>query len=89
MAVFHRWVEREEPAYSVGVTVRAWIDRLDRNPWQAPSEKWPEMSVDGEYQIRSATILGVDIVYREVYPKDGIGSGPVDLLDVRRHPSSS
>ena len=64
---FYEWEDRENPPYSLGVAIRAWIDRLDQAPWQLPSIPIPEMTVEGEYQTRIATVLGVDIFYQEHY----------------------
>jgi hypothetical protein len=73
----HEWLVREDPPYSLMVGVRAWIDGLDGSPWQAPSAVMEEMTVIGEYQIREATILGIDVIYKEDY-----STGKTDLIYV-------
>ena len=83
--VFRAWVEDEDPSYTLGIAVRAWIERLDQAPWQYPSAPVSDMSVEGEYQVRFATVFGVDVIYGESYPTDGSPAGPVDLIDVRSH----
>jgi hypothetical protein len=76
VGAFHEWLDREDPPYSLVVSVKAWIDGLDEEPWQAPSEQSMEMTVLGEYQTREATILGVEIIYQEVYSTGKTGPDP-------------
>lgn len=66
VGAFHDWLEREDPPYSLMVGVKAWIDGLDAAPWQAPSVVIEEMTVEGEYQTREATILGIGYLSREL-----------------------
>jgi hypothetical protein len=82
IGAFYEWVEREDPAISLGIAIKSWIDRLDRAAWQAPSTPIDELTVDGEYQIRFATYLEVDIWDQEVY-----ATGKIDLIHVGAHPS--
>ena len=77
IGAFYEWVEREDPAISLGIAIKSWIDRLDRAAWQAPSTPIDELTVDGEYQIRFATYLEVDIWDQEVY-----ATGKIDLIHV-------
>ena len=71
-------MEREDPPYKLVRSVEAWIEGLDEEPWQAPSEQIMEMTVLGEYQTREATILGVEIIYQEDFL-----TGTTDLIHVR------
>ena len=75
---FYEWVAREDPPYSKLVAIKAWVDGLPAVPWNALSAPIPEMSVEGENQVRTATVLGVEIIYEETYE-----TGAIDLLDVR------
>jgi len=85
LGAFHAWLESEDPPYSLMVGVRAWIDGLDATPWQAPSAVIAEMTVEGKYQTREATILGIDVVYQEDY-----STGRTDLIHVgSRHQSQA
>lgn len=81
IAAFHEWLERDDPPYSLMRSIRDWIDRLDHAPWQAPSDEIREMTVHGEYQIREATVRGVEIIYKEEY-----STGRVDLIHVGTRP---
>ncbi len=83
VGAFHDWLEREDPPYSLMVGVKAWIDGLDAAPWQAPSVVIEEMTVEGEYQTREATILGIDVIYQENYP-----TRKTDLIYVGSRPST-
>jgi hypothetical protein len=90
ITAFYEWIEREDPPISVVVAVKAWIDGLDENPWQAPSEPVEVLSVSGQYQTREAVVFDVDILYQEEFPIDAADrvqqanpTGPVDLIDVR------
>lgn len=74
---FNEWLEREDPPYSLMRSIRAWIDRLDEAPWQAPSDEISEMTVRGEYQVRSAVVDGVEVIYKEEY-----STRRVDLIHV-------
>jgi len=84
VGAFHDWLEREDPPYSLMVGVKAWIDGLNAAPWQAPSTVMAEMTVEGEYQTREATILGVDVIYQEEY-----STGKTDLIFVGSWPSAA
>ena len=77
-AAFYDWLIREDPSYSLLTAVKSWIDGLDSAPWQAPSVPWEHMSVPGEYQVRSAVVDGVEIIYKEDY-----STQTTDLIDVR------
>ena len=91
ITAFYEWIEREDPAISVVVAIKAWIDGLMENPWQSPSEPIEILSVPGEYQVREAVLFGVEIIYKEQYPTEDVGSvdndiyptGPIDLIDLR------
>jgi hypothetical protein len=41
------------------------------------------MSVEGEYQIRTATLLGIEVIYKEQF-----ADGRVDILHVGKSPLS-
>jgi hypothetical protein len=81
LGAFTEWAHRDNPPYLLGVAIRGWIERLSVSPWQYPSAPVPEMSVEGEYQVRTATLLGIEIFYREAYV-----DGKVDLLHVGKAP---
>jgi len=63
------------------MAIGGWIERLGESPWQYPSAPMPEMSVEGEYQIRTATLLGIEIFYQETY-----ADGMVDVFHVGKSP---
>ena len=84
VGAFHDWLEREDPPYSLMVGVKAWIDVLGAAPWQAPSVVMEEMTVEGEYQTREATILGIDVIYQEDY-----STGKTNLIYVGSRPSTT
>jgi hypothetical protein len=65
------------------MAIRGWIEGLGTAPWQYPSEPMPELSVEGEYQIRTATLLGIEILYQETY-----ADGNVDLIHLGKSPSA-
>lgn len=75
---FDDWLQREDPPVSLMRAVKNWIDGLDHAPWQAPSVPIAEMSVEGEFQTRSAVVLGIEILFHETY-----ATQITDLLDVR------
>jgi hypothetical protein len=52
LGAFNEWVVQEDPPVSLYAAVKAWIDGLDSAPWQAPSVPIPEMTVEGEYQVK-------------------------------------
>jgi hypothetical protein len=78
---FEEWVHREDPPYSLVVSVKEWIDRLEDAPWQAPSSQIDEMTVLGEYQTRQATVQGIDVIYQEDFL-----TGRTDLIHVGSRP---
>ena len=43
-----------------------------------------EMTIEGEYQTREATILGIDVIYQEDY-----STGITDLIYVGSQPSTA
>jgi hypothetical protein len=77
---FREWLEREDPSYLLMRAVRNWIDGLDAAPWQAPSSPITEMSVEGQSQVREATIFGIDVIYEENFQ-----TGDINLIHVGRH----
>jgi hypothetical protein len=84
VGAFQEWLEREDPPYSLMASVKAWIEGLDDATWQAPSAPIVEMTVSGEYQTREATILGIEVIYQEIY-----STGRTDLIYVgRRSPDT-
>jgi len=53
---------------------------LDRRlGWQAPSSPIPEMSLEGQYQVREANIFGIDVIYEEYFD-----TGDTNLIHVGR-----
>ena len=80
---FREWLEREDPPYKLVRSVEAWIAGLEEEPWQAPSAVMEEMTVEGEYQTREATVLGVDVIYQEDY-----ATGTTHLIYVGSRPST-
>ena len=62
-----------------------------------PSEPIEILSVPGEYQVREAVLFGVEIIYKEEYPTEDVGSvdndiyptGPIDLIDLRARAEGS
>ncbi len=81
LGAFTEWAHRENPPYLLAMAIRGWIERLGDSPWQAPSVPIPEMSVEGEYQIRTAVLQGIEIFYQETF-SDGV----VDLIHVGKSP---
>jgi hypothetical protein len=81
---FHEWLDREDPPYKLVRSVEAWIAGLEDQPWQAPSAVIEEMTVEGEYQTREATILGIDGIYQEDY-----ATGTTDLIYVGSRSSTA
>lgn len=84
VGAFHEWLEREDPPYKLVRSVEAWIEGLEEEPWQAPSAVMEEMTIEGEYQTREATILGIDVIYQEDY-----STGITDLIYVGSQPSTA
>jgi hypothetical protein len=81
LAAFTEWAQRDNPAYLLATAIRGWIEGLGESPWQYPSEPIPEISVEGEYQIRTVIILGIETFYQETY-----ANGMVDLIHVGTSP---
>jgi hypothetical protein len=67
LSAFTEWAHRDNPSYLLALAIRGWIERLGEAPWQYPSAPMWEFSIEGEYQVRTVTILGIEIFYQETY----------------------
>lgn len=83
---YYEWVEREEPSLRAKRTARSFIADIGDRPWLAPSVPIAELSLQPQYEVRSA-LLGVpgenaiQVWYRHDY-----ATADVDLISITSLP---
>ena len=80
---YYEWVEREEPSLRAQRVARRFIAEIGDQPWLAPSVPINELSVQPQYEVRSALLpvpreaAAIQVWYRHDY-----ATGDVDLIGI-------
>ena len=79
---YYEWVDREEPSLRAKRVARSFIADIAERPWLAPSVPIAELSLQPQYEVRSALLAvrgesPIQIWYRHEY-----ATGDVDLIDM-------
>jgi len=79
---YYEWVDRELPSLQAKQIARSFIADIADQPWLAPSVPIVELSLQPQYEVRSALLAGggespIQVWYRHEY-----ATGDVDLIEV-------